>query len=205
MNTTKTLALLFIGIGTLTRLGSAQQSSAQAEATITEPGIYSLKSLFQHSDTVAVVKVISGDTESYETAVYKGQVINSFKGASPGETIYFGPFIGERLGWEYILFLRNKPDAITPKTKSSGSYGKVRFAEIFDQGYSSMETSYQCVFDGAEIRQQCDYGIRVCTNYIKLPKNTRTFPPERNDTPFGCRWVRKASFLSLLEKLKEPK
>jgi hypothetical protein len=184
-----------------------QQSPAQVTAagvTITEPGVYQLASLFQHSDIVAVVKVISGDAESYDSAVYKGEIIKSYKGKADGEIIYFGPYVGERLGWEYVLFLRNRPEPITPKPNSV-SYGKIHYSEVFDEGYSSMETSYECIFDGRETRDQCDYGVRVCTDYIKLPKGARTFPPEGQDAPFGCRWVRKTSFLSLLEGLHNPK
>jgi hypothetical protein len=61
------------------------------------------------------------------------------------------------------------------------------------------------VFDGKEIAQKCDYGVRVSTDYIKLPKSMQAFPPEVNDPPFGCRWVRNAVFLSLLDTLATPK
>jgi hypothetical protein len=67
-----------------------------------------------------------------------------------------------------------------------------------------METSYACVFDGKEIAQKCHYGVRVCTDYIKLPQSMPAFTPEANDPPFGCRWVRKAVFISLLDTLDKP-
>jgi hypothetical protein len=182
---------------------SAQPTSAQQskETTITEPGIYKLADLFKAADTVAVVEVLSGDTESYDIAVYKAKVVKSFKGPGPGETLYFGPYVGERLGWEYILFLRNVSDPLVPKRTSTSGYGTIRYSKVFDEGFSSMMVSYECVFDGKEIREQCDYGVRVCTDYIILPKSTRTFPPIAEDTPFGCRWVRKTLFVSMLEKL----
>jgi hypothetical protein len=102
--------------------------------------------------------------------------------------VYFGPFVGERLGSEYVLFLRKVTKPVSPKTAPTASYGTIHYWEIFDEGYSSMETSYECVFDGKEIAQKCDYGDRVCTDYIKLPKSLPAFPPETNDLPFGCRW-----------------
>ena len=68
-----------------------------------------------------------------------------------------------------------------------------------------MPISSVCVFDGKEIAQQCDYAVRICTDYIKLPKTVSAFPPEENDPPFGCRWVRKTNFLSLLDSLAGPK
>jgi len=160
--------------------------------------------LFKAADVVALVKTVSGDTESYDHAVYKGEVIQSFKGISRGATVYFGPFVGEKLGWEYVLFLRNATKPITPKTTAASSYGTVPYSEVFNEGYSSMQTSYACVFDGKEIAQKCDYGVRVCTDYIKLPQSMPAFPPANNDPPFGCRWVRKRVFISLLDTLAHP-
>ena len=170
-----------------------------------EPGVINLDDLFQSSDTVAVVKVTSGDTENYPTAVYKGEVVKSFKGAPQGATIYFGPYIGTRLGWEYVLFLRNRKKPLAPNPASRVNFGTVNFSEVFNQGYSSMETSYECVFEGKEIVKQCDYGVRVCTDYIVLPKSLPVFPPITDETQFGCRWVRKEAFISLLESLPEMK
>ena len=67
-----------------------------------------------------------------------------------------------------------------------------------------MESSYECVFDRKEIDQNCDYGVRVCTDYIKLPQSISIFP-KNNDPPVGCRWARKAAFVSLLDTLAVPK
>jgi hypothetical protein len=68
-----------------------------------------------------------------------------------------------------------------------------------------MQTSYECVFEGKDTAQKCDYGVRVCTDYIKLPKSIPAFPPESNDPPFGCRWVRRDVFASVLDGLSDPK
>ena len=206
MITTMRLFLVFILLGISTHLTAAQQSQAQittGTVSISEPGVYQLAGLFQRADIVIVAKIVSGDTENYNVPVYKAEVVKSFKGPSVGETIYFGPYVGERLGWEYILFLRNSPDLIAPKVASAASYGRVHYAEVFNEGYSSMETSYKCIFDGHDVSQKCDYGVRVCTDYIKLPENTRAFPSVGEDPPFGCRWVRKTSFLPLLEGLSK--
>jgi len=186
-------------------LMSALISAQSQSVTITEPGVYKIIELFKTADVVALVKIVSGDTESYDHTVYKGEVIQSFKGIPRGTAVYFGPFVGEKLGWEYVLFLRNATKPITPKATATASYGTVRYSEVFNEGYSSMETSYACVFDGKEIAQKCDYGVRVCTDYIKLPESMPAFPPEDNDPPFGCRWVRKAVFISLLDTLANPK
>ena len=180
-------------------------ASAQPQvATITEPGIYKISDLFNGADVVALVKIVSGDTENYDRTVYKGKVIESFKGTSPGATVYFGPFVGEKLGWEYVLFLRHVTKPIIPKRTPTAGYGEIPYSEVFNEGYSSMETSSECVFDGKGIAQKCDYGVRVCTDYIKLPKSMPAFSPKDNDPPFGCRWVRRTLFISLLEALGTP-
>jgi hypothetical protein len=79
----------------------------------------------------------------------------------------------------------------------------VKYLEVFNQGYSTMESSYACIFDGSVPEQSCDYGVRICTDYITLPKGVRAFPPEKDDPPFGCRWVRKSKFTSLLNEFAE--
>ncbi len=180
-------------------------ASAQSQAvTISEPSVYDIGELFKSADVVALVRIVSGDAESYGHTVYKGELIQGFKGMPRGATVYFGPFVGEKLGWEYVLFLRNVTKPIAPKATATASYGTVPYSEVFNEGYSSMETSYACVFDEKEIAQKCDYGVRVCTDYIKLPKSMPAFPPEDNNPPFGCRWVRKALFISLLDTLANP-
>jgi len=133
--------------------------------------------------------------------MYKTEAIKSFKGTSPGEIAYLGPYFGTRLGWEYVVFLRKVTKTITHKAASSAGYGTIDYSEIFDEGYTSMVTSYECIFDGEDIAQRCDYGVKVCTDYIRLPKSMPTFPPKIKDLPFGCRWVRKAAFVSFLDAL----
>ena len=168
-----------------------------------EPGIYQLADLFRHADRVALVKVVSGTTEAYDIAIYKAQVVEGFKGLSAGEIVYFGPYTATELGTEYILFLRDTPKAIEPRAKADGGYGTVHYSKVFDEGYSSMRTSYECVFGGSS--SECDYGVRVCTDYIKLPKSLPAFPSNGDNPPFGCRWVRKDSFISVLDELGEKK
>jgi hypothetical protein len=180
---------------------SITTSQSGKSVTITEPGRITFEHLKDVADTVAVVRIISGDTENYDVAVYKAEVVQAFKGASVGQTIFFGPFIGERLGWEYVVFLRNKGSVLSPKTKPGAGYGTIHYGEIFNEGYTSMEVSYECVFAGKEIDRHCDYGVRVCTDYIVLPEKVPVDPPMSEDTPFGCRWVRKSDFLGLFNLL----
>jgi len=196
----KLLLLIFAVI--FAQLSWAQQPT---KVTVTEPAVIDLANLFKQANTVALVRIVSGDAENYEITVYKAQVVKSFKGTTAGESIYFGPYMGERIGWEYILFLHNVTQPIAPKSTSSISYGTIHYSEIFNEGYSSMMTSYECVFDGKTVAERCDDGVRICTDYIVLPKSIHTFPPASEDTPFGCRWARRQPFLSLLGTLGHSK
>ncbi|MFZ1919894.1 MAG: hypothetical protein WAU58_20165, partial [Terriglobales bacterium] len=63
-------------------IATAELPAISQVVTITEPGVYQLSDLLKAADIVAVVKVLSGDTENYEHAVYKGEVIRSFKGVA---------------------------------------------------------------------------------------------------------------------------
>ena len=164
-----------------------------------------MDTLFRTADVVAVVKIVSGDTEHYPSAVYKVIVVQAFKGSATGETLYIGPYVGERLGWEYVVFLRTTPELLKPASETAVSYGPLRYHRIFNEGYTSMETQYDCGFEGKSLAQQCDYAVRVCTNYVKTPKSLEVAPPLDTDTPFGCRWARRQQFLSLLQKLSVAK
>lgn len=180
---------------------AAQSQEKTTTITISEPGTTELSDLFRQADIVALVKTVSGDTESYDDAVYKSEVVKMFKGTKRGENIYFGPFIGERLGWEYIVFLRKEPKLLSPKTALKNGYGVIPYAKVFKEGYTAMETSYECVFSDRG-GDSCDYAVRVCTDYIRLPKTMQAFPT-KEPMPFGCKWVRKPTFLSALAAMEK--
>ncbi len=195
--------LLTVIVGmSFSQVNAAQNTE---KVTLKEPGVYELGDLFNRADTVALVKIVAGDTEAYKVPIYKAEIVKSFKGAASGETIYFGPYVGERLGWEHVVFLRGVSEPITPESRSSAGFGTIHYSEIFNEGYASMEISYECVFDGKDIAQKCGYGVRVCTDYISLPKSIPVFPSSAKDAPFGCRWAKKTSFMSFLDALSQRK
>jgi hypothetical protein len=173
---------------------TASPQSQEKTITTTEPGIAKLAAIFQSADIVALVKITSGDTESYEGAVYKSKVIKNFKGTKDGEDIYFGPFWGQRLGWEYVVFLLKGNKPLSPISTAQGGYGTIPYSKIFMEGYTAMESSYECVFPGSN---SCDYAVRVCTDYVRLPKTVHVYPAKEG-MPFGCGWARKSVFLSTL-------
>ena len=166
-----------------------------------EPAVYSVSDLYRHADKVAIVKVLSGDTDAYEIPIYKAKVVTAFKGFSADEIIYFGPYLGTQLGSEYVLFLQDVSDPLQPKKAGSG-YGAVKYSKVFDEGYSSMLTSYECGFNGAS--DHCDYAVRICTDYIKAPQSLETVPPQGSDAPFGCRWARRKHFISMIDEIAHP-
>jgi hypothetical protein len=166
--------------------------------TNVEPGTYTLQKLFDVADDVFIVEVVAGDTEAYESAVYKAKVLTRFKGAGTGDIIYFGPYIDTRLGGKYLVFLRTDK-TISPLHKENPGFGAVPYSKVFNEGYSSMEISYECVFQGSE---RCGYGIRVCTDYIKLPESIEISPEAEGYTPFGCRWARRDGLVAQLSPMK---
>jgi hypothetical protein len=119
-------AALVIGLLTPSLFGQASVTTTigQRTTTSTEPGVSDIPELFRVSDKVALVKTVSGDTEHYKIAVYKAQVVQPFKGAVSGETLYFGPYVGLKLGWEYIVFLRATAEPLQPLTGRQSATGQ---------------------------------------------------------------------------------
>jgi len=59
-------------------------NAGQKTIEISEPAAVSITDLFKQPDVVAIVQVVSGDSENYDTAVYKSKVLAVFKGAEQG-------------------------------------------------------------------------------------------------------------------------
>ena len=79
---------------------------AQAAAT----SLYCpLDDLWSRARFVGIVQIVSGTSEGYDGAVYKAQVVQSLKGDDLGDIIYFGPYVGTRVGWKYFVFLSSGP------------------------------------------------------------------------------------------------
>jgi len=198
------IVLSLLGILAWAALGVAQQQTVTQ--TIREPAQVRIEELFKQADLVAVVRILSGDTEHYSPTVYKAEVVQSFKGAEKGGTIFFGPFISFGLGNEYFLFLRHSGKGIEPKggaPVAGMSYGPIPdFYLVMYEGYSALPIDYACVFDGQDIAQQCDYGIKINTSQVVLPRSLKTFPSvDKGASSDVTKWVRKTAFLSLMQRL----
>jgi len=171
------------------------------QLTPRESESFSIADLFSRADTVVLASVTAGDTRSYDVPLFKAQVLQAFKGASNGATLFFSPFAGMQVDMQYFLFLRNAPTPISPRPGPSHGFGTVPYLEVFDGGYTSMPTSYQCVFT-TDPKHHCDYAVKVCTDYISLPASVDTSgAPGASGPPPNCRWIKKDVFTTLLGDL----
>ena len=137
------VSTLLLPIWSTIRVGaqaSIKTNTGAITITHSEPGILSVERLYASADKVVIVETTSGDNENYDQPLYKAKVLKSFKGSASGETIFFGPYVGTKVGWSYLLFLRTVKNPISPKTKAT-AYGTVSYSNVFNEGYSSMEIS----------------------------------------------------------------
>ena len=145
------------------------------------------------------MKILSGDSEHYPIAIYKAIVMNAYKGTTNGQIIFFGPFVSYGVGSEYVVFLKNGK-SVTPTSSGSLSYGSIPIVgTVMYDGYSALEVGYECVFEGQDIAQQCDYSVQLNPEQIILPEGAQLFP-KGDATPITNykKWIRKAEFLGLL-------
>lgn len=161
--------------------------------------------LFKQADLVAIVRILSGDSEHYPVTVYKAEVVTAFKGVTQGEKIYFGPFVSYGTGNEYLVFLSKSEKGVEPQGEASGfNYGSVHsFFQIMYAGFGIMEIEYSCVFDGKDVKQQCDYAVKLNPEQIILPDSIRVFPQGDADAVTNYhKWVRRDGLVELLEQMK---
>jgi hypothetical protein len=152
-----------------------------------------LHDLMAASEAVLLVHVVAGDAENYDVPIYKAKVLEVFKGkVAKDDVLYFGPYLGTRLGDNYVVFLRQTLAVHTAGT--SAPFGKIEPWRVLDQNYGEMEIGYQCTFSGPK---SCDDAIRVCTDYVRLPDTVEIIPPLKEKSPLGCRWARRDPFLEL--------
>jgi hypothetical protein len=161
-----------------------------------------LATLFEQADKVVLIKILSGDSEHYETAVYKAVVEGAYKGAAKNEIIFFGPFEGYAVGSEYILFLKNGAGE-EPKNDGALSYGSLSHVDrIMYDGYAALVVGYDCVFDGAEIDQECDESVQLNPEQVALPSGLKAFPKgDATSLTNYKKWVRRKPFLAEMERL----
>jgi hypothetical protein len=164
----------------------------------------SLPDLFTHSDRVALVRAWVGNTDANNVYTIEAHVIKGFKGLSYKDTLSYRAPFKEPTGRDRFVFLADTPEIRASKAKIVERFGAVsvsavKFSGVFKEAYPSMLISWVCVFGGPK----CDEGVKVCPDQFELPSSLPSFPPDSDDRPLGCRWVRKAAFIAFLDNLIE--
>lgn len=184
------------------------QKSETVTTRISEPASVSLETLFAQADLVAFVKIRSGDAENYNHAIYKAEVLESYKGAKLNDVIYFTPFIGYGIGSEYLVFLKKADKRIgdiigeDAKNKTLPYDAMQSFYRIMYEGYSIMPVSYECVFKETP-DDSCHYAVKFNTYQVKLPKNLKTFPKEDEKSESSdSKYVKRETIEPVLKALK---
>jgi hypothetical protein len=71
-------------------------------------------------------------------------------------------------------------------------------------GFSVLESGYDCVFDGKEISQQCDNSVELNPDQVILPASVKVFPADDPGPLTNYhKWVRKSLFIQLLEQIAQ--
>jgi hypothetical protein len=83
----------------------AQRSTADTLAP------QSIDSLFAHADFVGIVRIDAGYFVSGKGAVYRATILRVLKGDSVAN-LFFGPFVGQAIGSEYLVFLANSKENV---------------------------------------------------------------------------------------------
>jgi hypothetical protein len=155
-----------------------------------------LAALFQEADVVVLVRVDSADARAFDDAVYRGTVVEAFKGASKDSTIYFGPYVRYRLGGDYVAFLqgtqRNLGSTLRHEPNPWPDSSDEPLLRIMYAGYSMLPVEFTCVFP------DCADGVSVPSSQVILPAGV---PVVRHESMPGSNydsWVRKDAFLGLL-------
>ena len=178
--------------------------SAVSVTTATSIVPVDLDELFHKADVVAHVRVVSGDTECNDVAIFKGEVLTSFKGLErKGDNVYFGPFVSYSVGGEYIVFLRDSGLSLAnhekkPIPEECPYYSPNNsYLSIMYEGYSVLPIEYTIeIPDG-------DYGVEVANTQVILPESLESYP--RTWKFAGARderWVRKSDMIRYLGTLK---
>jgi hypothetical protein len=93
---------------------------------------------------------------------------------------------------------------VKPSTEAGLHYGPIAtLYSVMYQGYSAMPSQYACVFGGKDPNQRCGDGIKVDIEQVRLPKTLGVYPVDPDDEfTTNKKWVRKESFIALLDDLR---
>ena len=139
---TKSVSIILLSVFFLIPSSVVREVRAETIASV------SVENLFKEADFVAFVKILSGDAEHYNGAIYKAEVLKAYKGTTEKEIIYFGEYTTYGIGNEYLAFFQ-KPDKTIGQQidkdvpSSSAPYdAKQSYFRIMYGGYSIMPVGY---------------------------------------------------------------
>jgi hypothetical protein len=203
MSLLKKLVLMFVSVVLFSNsLAFGREGKADTIVSV------SLENLYKQADFVSFVKILSGDVEHYNGAIYKAEVLKAYKGAKEKEIIYFGEFISYGIGSEYLAFFNKADKTIGQlidedvKNSSAPYNAKQSFFRIMYAGYSIMPVGFECLFDVKNKHNKCDYGIQLNVRQVKIPSALNAFLEETDTVAPDERWVRRTAIENTLEDLK---
>ena len=207
---TRTLPIL-LAVGLAAKASDPQKPGLQPEHgaivsfTIGDPAPVGLSTLVQQADVVALVTILSGDTEHYTDTVYKASVVQAFKGTATSDIIYFGPFVSYGVGSEYVVALRRSDKRLRSLSRKGADGSAPPYDEnasylgIMLLGYSVMDVEYTCALPS------CDYAVDVIYSQVTLPAHLSMTPNPGANGAGDHGWVRKRDFLAELSRLVSSK
>jgi len=169
--------------------------------TIPKPEV---EKLYAEADVVALVKILSGDTESFEDTIYKASVLTAYKGKVQS-TLYFGPYISYGVGSEYLIFLKNSGKqlrSLATKNKTVAYPLDADYLRVMYGGYSILPVGFECGFGSINApRNGCEDSIDART--VILPKEIESYSAQFEDKSEDRPFVRKTELLAYIEKLNK--
>jgi len=187
-----------------TTAGGAEHQPVAKElvtAISRDPAQVTLAQLVQQADVVALITILSGDTENYLDVVYKASVIQAFKGTADAQLIYFGPFRSYGVGSEYVVALKRTDKRLADLAKNADGSSRVPFdgaapyLRIMYEGYSVMSVEYTCALPS------CDYAVDIAYSQVTLPADVSMTPNPDHSGASDHGWVRKREFLAALSRI----
>lgn len=176
---------------------AAISSSAMAD-TIPRPEI---DKLYAEADVVALVRVLSGDTESFEDTVYKASILTTYKG-NVQSILYFGPYISYGVGSEYLVFLKTSGKqlrSMATKNKTVAYAEDANYLRVMYGGYSILPVGFHCGLGKNTL--DCQDSIDAST--VILPKGFASYPNDPFDKSEKRPIVIKKDFLLHLVELSK--
>jgi hypothetical protein len=144
--------------------------------------VCSLPDLAKDATFIGRVTIVAGTTESFKEAVYKAKVVEAIKGAELGKYLYFGPYVGTRVGWDYFVFLKSDHTTLKDHLEVGSDPRNSPFGisepylAVMCAGYGEMY-----IDNYASELPEAGEAVVVDALSVPLPGTLRTFESERFD------------------------